>query len=165
MERVLVIGSGGAGKSTLARRLAARTGLPLLHLDAEYWQAGWVEPATDCWLARVDEIVASPRWIIDGNYGGSLPARLARADTVVWLDYPTRTCLLRAAGRVLANRGRVRPDMAEGCPEHFDLDFFVFIATFRRRVRPRLIRKLQSFEGKLVRLSRPHATERWFSAL
>lgn len=81
------IGSPGAGKSTLAAEVARRTGLPLVHLDRLYWRAGWVESDKAEFVERVRETVAAPRWVIDGNYGGTLPIRLERADTVLWLDF------------------------------------------------------------------------------
>ena len=82
MQRVLVIGAGGAGKSTFAARLSRKYGLPLIHLDALYWQPGWVEPGKAEWLERVAQVVAQDRWVMDGNYGGSLDLRLPRADTI-----------------------------------------------------------------------------------
>jgi hypothetical protein len=88
MRRVLVIGICGAGKSTFSRTLARKTGLPLIHLDKEYWKPGWTKTPRDLWRARVGELVAGDRWIIDGNYAGSLDLRLPRADTVVRFDYP-----------------------------------------------------------------------------
>ena len=89
MQRVLVIGSPGAGKSILAAKLSAVTGLPLIHLDQQYWLPGWVEPDEAAWQVRLREIIAGDRWIIDGNYGGSMTLRLTRADTVIYLDYPS----------------------------------------------------------------------------
>ena len=88
MKRVLVIGSPGSGKSTLATELARRTGLPLIHLDKEHWRPDWIEPTREQWQRQVAELVSRPSWIIDGNYGGSLAPRLARADTVVDLEFP-----------------------------------------------------------------------------
>src|SRR6478672_12302851 len=110
MQRALVIGSPGAGKSTFARALAARTGLPLIHLDREYHLPGWVEPPEADWRARIDQLIAGDRWIIDGNYGGSMDVRLNRADTVILLDYPSWLCLWRVVSRIATLHGRVRPD-------------------------------------------------------
>src|ERR1051325_11561095 len=117
MRRVLVIGSGGAGKSTFAARLGERTGLPVVHLDAHYWRAGWRETPREEWDARVDELLAADEWIIDGNYGGTLARRLAACDTVIFLDLPRTLCLWRVVKRRALFRGRSRPDMAEGWPE------------------------------------------------
>jgi adenylate kinase family enzyme len=153
--RIAVIGSPGAGKSTLARVIADATGLPLIHLDREYWQPGWVEPDKADWQARNAELVAGERWVIDGNYGSSLPARAARATVIVWLDLPTRVCLAGAVRRLLRYRDRVRPDMREGCPERLDAEFMKFlhyIATFRRRKRPALVAELARSGRPVVRI-------------
>lgn len=93
MERVAIIGPGGAGKSTLARQLGAITGVPVIHLDREHWKPGWVETPAAEWEERVRELAAAERWIIDGNYGGTLDVRLDRADTVVFLDFGRFRCL------------------------------------------------------------------------
>src|SRR5262245_48601957 len=151
MRRVLVIGICGAGKSTFSRALARKTGLPLIHLDKEYWKPGWTGTPKPLWRARVAELVAGDRWIIDGNYGGSLDIRLPRADTVVWFDYPTLLCLRRVVWRKLANYGRVRDDMGEGCLERIDLEFLRFVWTFREKVRPTLVARLGEF-GRHLRL-------------
>src|SRR5687767_8178275 len=86
--RVMIVGNGGAGKSTLARALGERTGLPVVHLDALYWQPGWVEPPREEWRATQRQQLAGSDWIADGNYGGTMEERLRLADAVVLLDHP-----------------------------------------------------------------------------
>lgn len=155
-KRIAVIGSPGAGKSTLAIAIAAQTKLPVIHLDREYWRPNWVEPPEAEWRALNAQLVAGERWVIDGNYGSSMPARLARADLVVWLDLPTRVCLAGALRRMAQHRGRVRPDMREGCPERLNPEFLAFlfyILTFRRRKRPTLARILAASGVTVVRLA------------
>ena len=165
MQRVLVIGSPGAGKSTLAAKLACRTNLPLIHLDQHAWLPGWKEMDRQQWQARVRELVAGREWIIDGNYTGTLAMRLERADTVVLLDYPAWLCLGRVLRRVVTTRGRVRADMAEGCPEQFDLGFLLYIALFRRRQGSRNERMLKRFTGGIIRLRRQQDTDRFLAEL
>ena len=111
MRRVLVIGPCGAGKSTLAFTLAERTGLPLHHMDKLNWLPGWVDGGNDRVRAGLKRIFATDRWIIEGNYGSTLSERIARADTVVQLDFPIPLCLWRIVKRVVTHRGRTRADM------------------------------------------------------
>lgn len=165
MQRVMVIGSPGAGKSTFSRRLAAITGLPLRHLDAEFWLPAWTEPAPGDWQRKLAGIVAGDRWIIDGNYGSSLAVRVARADTIVHLDYPTALCLWRAVKRIVTTFGRVRADSADGCPEKFDAAFLWYIAMFRTKKQARIERLLSGFDGTLVRFSQPSQAEAWLARL
>lgn len=141
-RRIAMIGSSGAGKSTLSRTLGALSGLPIVHLDKEYWQPGWTEPDRDGWNARLADLTARPEWIIDGQYGSSLLPRLQRADLAIFLDLPTRICLWRIARRTIGTYGRVRLDMGEGCPERINLEFLHFVATFRRLQRPKIVAAL-----------------------
>ena len=84
---------------------AHQTGLPLIHLDKEFWQPGWVQTPRPEWRAKVAELAAGERWIMDGNYDSSLDLRLPRADTVLWFDYPMAA--LPAPGD-LARRDQLR---------------------------------------------------------
>jgi adenylate kinase family enzyme len=153
MQRVLVIGCSGAGKSTLSRKLAALKGLPLIDLDYEYWRPGWIEPPKDEWRANVTEFCSRLAWVMDGNYAGTLDIRIARADTVIWLDYPRTVCLRRVLWRVAKDYGRVRDGLPEGCPERFDPTFLRYIWNFNRTHRPRVMAALDS-HGAHVRLHR-----------
>lgn len=147
MQRVLVIGAGGAGKSTFAVRLGQRTGLPVVHLDREYWQPGWVEPAPATWAATVERLVGAERWILDGNFGGSLDRRLDACDTVVFLDMPRWSCLSRVVKRRLRHPGRARADMTPGCNERLSFDFLWWIWTYPKRRRPHVLRRLQQLRA------------------
>lgn len=100
--RVAVVGSSGSGKSTFARRLGAALGLPVIELDAINWQAGWRDLNThdpEDFARRVDLAVATDRWITDGNYSRVLPAILARATQVIWLDYERPVIMRRVIWR------------------------------------------------------------------
>lgn len=92
MQRIAVIGCGGAGKTTLANALARRLGLPVLHVDGFYWQdrpgLGQVESTPEQWRRIHAELISGERWVIDGMKVGVLPARLAAADTVVFSTFP-----------------------------------------------------------------------------
>jgi adenylate kinase family enzyme len=165
MKRVLVVGCAGAGKSTFAHRLADITDLPLIHLDRHYWQPGWIEAKREDWAQRVDSLIAEARWIIDGNYGGTLPARLARADTVVHLDMSRRLCLWRVLKRTMLQHGRTRADMTEGCPERFDLPFLRYVWNYNRCHRPIVVDALRDFSGTVITLRDLLAVERYLAEL
>jgi adenylate kinase family enzyme len=165
MQRVIVIGCGGAGKSLFSRQLAAVTGLPLHHLDALYWQPGWKKPAAENWQSTVDALIAQPAWILDGNFGGTLEQRLAASDTVIFLDVPAWLCLWRVVVRRIRHRGRARPDMTEGCHERLDLRFIVWILGYGFQRRPTILRRLSVVQpGRRAVVLRSAAAARRFLA-
>ena len=138
MKRILIIGIPGAGKSVLARRLGDILNLPVIHLDQHFWKPGWVETEKTVWRGMVQQLVSGKSWIIDGNYDSSHDIRFPRADTIIYFDFPTRLCLWRITWRILGSHGQIRPDMADGCPERFDFEFFKWVWRFRKDVRPKI---------------------------
>jgi adenylate kinase family enzyme len=150
VRRVLVIGSSGAGKSALSRRLGEITGLPVIHLDKHYWRPGWTEPPKDVWRDQVSELVKGDEWIIDGNFGGTMEQRLEKCDTVVFLDLPRHVCVWRIIKRVLKYRGNTRPDIAQGCPEKLDVPFLIWVWNFPKRSRPEVLRRIGSVEDRVT---------------
>ena len=113
-RHVVVIGLAGSGKSTFSRALAARTGLPVIHLDVHYWKPGWVKPSDAEWREKQLGLLAGDAWIADGNDEEGLDVRLQRGDTVVLLDTPWWIC----AGRAFV-RGVRKPvgELPEGCDD------------------------------------------------
>ena len=165
MKRVLVIGPGGAGKSTFARRLAERTGLPLIHLDRLYWRRGWQPTPEEEWRAKVQEIARGETWIMDGNYGGTLDLRLEACDTIVFLDVSRIVCLWRVLRRQLWHLGRVRPELAPGCPERIRWEFLTWIWTYPSRRGGRILQRLAALDGRkqVVILGTMHGIEDFMS--
>ena len=126
-----------------------------------HWLPGWVERGRDEGCAELAQVLAGERWIIDGNYGSILPMKLERADTVIWLNYPTSLCLKRVITRWWHHRGRTRPDMTEGRPERLSRELFHYVLTFRKAWNARNAVALERFGGEVVRLATPAQTEAW----
>ena len=147
MQRVAIIGSCGAGKSTLAQSLGNRLKLPVVHLDAHYWQPEWQEPDPNLWQEIHQELVTRDRWIIDGNYGNTLDIRASAADTIIWLDFNRYLCLWRVFKRSSQYFGRVRPDMAAGCPERLNWEFIQYVWNFSQLNRAKILDNLEKYRG------------------
>src|SRR6266567_7661330 len=142
MKRVLVIGTGGSGKTSLARRLAHQTGLPLIHLDLLYWRPGWQATPSDEWREIVGRLIAGEKWIADGNYGGTLDLRLEACDTVVFLDLPRILCLWRVLKRQVRHFRQARPELPPSCRERLSWAFLMWIWTYPSRRRGDVLRRL-----------------------
>lgn len=168
MDKVMVIGSGGAGKTTVAREIAALTGLPLVHLDRLFWHPGWMPTPADEWRGLIEDLVATDRWVIDGNYGGTMDLRLAAADAVVFLDVPRRRCLARVVKRALANGGRTRAEMSPGCPERLTWEFVRWVWSYPASRRPGILIRLKAFEaegGRVVVLRNDRETRQFLATV
>lgn len=165
MKRVLVVGCGGSGKSTLTRQIAQSRGLPLFHLDAHYWRPGWQEPDKTDWVRQVEAIAAQDSWVIDGNYTGTMPPRFDRADTMIFIDLPTHICLARVIRRAWQWLGRTRADMAVGCPEKLDWAFLRFVWTFRPERRQKMIALLNAFPRDRIYLGSRRAIQAYVDGL
>ncbi len=163
MERVLIIGCAGAGKSVFARRLSDRTGLPVVHLDQEFWQPGWVPTPRDTWRRHVQDLASARQWIMDGQYGASIGLRLKHADTVFFLDMPRWLCVTRVLRRTLRYYGRTRADMAPGCPERIDREFLRYVWDYEREHRDRAIESLRGFPGQIIVLKSPGEVRAYLS--
>ncbi|MDT5063273.1 MAG: hypothetical protein QOH63_3732 [Acidobacteriota bacterium] len=167
MRKVLVIGSGGAGKSTFAKRLGECLKINVVHLDSIYWSPGWVETPKAEWLKTVEELLKRESWIIDGNYSSTLELRLQSCDTVIFLDRPRSVCLWRVLKRVLRYWNRSRPDMADDCREKFDLEFIRWVWMFPKKERPKVMKMLKenSQSKKIILLRSQTEVEKFLASL
>ena len=135
MERILIIGCPGSGKTRLAKQLGDKTKLPVVHLDRLWWTGQWENVSREEFDARLEEVLEGEKWIIDGNFSRTMPLRLKHCDTIIYLDYNRFQCLAGMVQRVVANYGKSRPDMGGNCPERFDPEFIKFIWDFNKNNR------------------------------
>ena len=121
MQKILVIGCCGAGKSTFSKKLQLILNLEIIHLDQYYHKPNWEEPQQEEWKKTVNKLVQKSSWIMDGNYSETMDVRIKSADTIIYLDYPILKCFWRVIIRIFKYHGVVRSEMANGCKEQFDL--------------------------------------------
>lgn len=141
MQKINIIGSPGAGKSTFARSLRETTGLPLYYLDMLWHKPDKTNVTPEEFDALLSEILQKDRWIIDGNYQRTLERRLRECDTVFLLDFPLEVCLSGAESRI----GKKREDMP-WIEEEFDVEFKQWIVDFSKDQLPRIYKLLEKYQ-------------------
>ena len=151
MNRVVVVGRGGSGKSTFSHQLGVVTGLPVIELDKLFWDESLSALTPDEWTSRQSRVTSEEEWIMDGDLGpfDVLEPRLARADTVVIVDTPLPICIWRAL-----RRGRQR------------LDFWLWVLQWRRTFRPRILEDVLRYapRAEIVMLSSKRDNKRFLAA-
>ena len=147
MKRIVIIGCGGAGKSTLARQLGEKLDLPVVHLDKLFWKPGWEQVSHEEFDVLHRQALAEEKWIMDGNFNRTMGERVAHCDAIIYLDFSRFACLFGVLKRVLTTYGTVRPDMGEGCPERFDWEFLRWVWNYNKDKRERNYRLLNETKG------------------
>ena len=143
MKKVIIIGCPGAGKSTFARNLQQKTGLPLFYLDMLYWNSDRTTVSKEVFFERLQNVLKLDKWIIDGNYKGSMEMRMKECDTVFFLDYPVDICL----DGIKKRKGTPRPDMPWIETED-DEEFLKFIRNYNMQNRPQVMELLKKYSDK-----------------
>lgn len=146
MQKVIVIGCPGSGKSTFSKALHAATGLPLTHLDRLYWNADGTTVPKGTFMERLCPILEKEAWIIDGNYGSTMELRMQFCDTVFFLDYPLDVCM---AG-IQSRKGKERTDIPYAMPEDEDDEFMEFIRNYHSVSRPAVMELLRKYAHKRI---------------
>ena len=146
MKKVIIIGCPGSGKSTFARKLRDKTGLPLYHLDMLYWNSDGTTVEKDIFLKRLQSVLSEPEWIIDGNYMSTMEERIKECDTIFFLDYPTEVCIQGIESR----KGKPRSDMPCVLPEDEDGEFVSFVKNFNQQTKPQITEFVSKYKSKKI---------------
>ena len=121
----------------MAQKLGNLTGIPVVHLDKLFWKPGWVQRTPEEFDPIIQKEIEKDAWIMDGNFNRTMPLRIQRCDTVIYLDFSRFACLRGVLKRILTTYGKVRPDMGEGCPERIDLEFLKWVWNYNKNKRER----------------------------
>ncbi len=150
MDKIAIIGSPGAGKSTLAQQLGESLNIEIIYLDRYFWQPDWREKPRDARIEILNELVRKERWIIEGTYLDSSEPRLNAADTIIFLDIPPWLCLHRIRQRHNKYKGQPRPDLPDGCSDKLNLTCVLKVLGFPLRGRRTLKQMLRSYKSKRI---------------
>ena len=162
MEKVIIIGCPGSGKSTFGRKLKCITDLPLYHLDMMFWNDDRTTVTKELFIERLKKVMRNSKWIIDGNYGSTMEMRIKECDTVFFLDYPTNVCIEGIKSR----KGQPRSDMPWIENGNTDEDFIDFIIKYNSESRPEVISLLEKYSTKNIIIFKTRTeAEEYLSAL
>lgn len=173
MQRIAVVGTTGSGKTTLARAVATRLGVPHVELDALHWGPNWAEAETPAFRRDVEQALAGDRWVVDGNYAAVRDIVWSRADTILWLDYSVGTVLSRLLARTV-RRSLGSETLWNGNRERFWVQFAsrdsIIVWMFethwkRRKAYPALLAAPEHAHLRSLRFSSPREAQAWLEAL
>jgi adenylate kinase family enzyme len=167
---VLIYGVTGSGKTTLARKVAERTGLPWHSVDDLTWEPGWIVVPPEEQRRRIARICAGEAWILDSGYSSWVDVVLARAELIVALDYPRWRSLARLTRRTLLraiDRGTICNGNTETFRQMLSRDS-ILVWHFRSFARKRALMRAWAADPaapEVIRLTSPAATRRWLASL
>jgi adenylate kinase family enzyme len=143
MRKIAIVGSAGAGKSTLAQALGSILNIEVIHLDRYFWQPGWKEKPQEARIEILQRLVQEEAWIIEGTYFSTSDIRLKEADSIIFLDIPRFLCLWRVIRRRFeySKQKQPRPDLPEGCSERLNWLYIMKVLIFPHVGRKTLTRK------------------------
>ena len=171
--RIVLVGSTGSGKTTLARQLSRLLDVPHIELDALNWEPNWTTAPTDVFRRRVQEALEGDSWIVDGNYSAARDLVWPRATVLVWLNYPLRVLIWRLLRRTLRRTLR-KEELWSGNRERFFVQFFsresLFLWLFRtywrrRRTYPIAFKQPEHSHLEIVHLRSQQETRAWLSTI
>lgn len=154
MNKIMIVGSPGSGKTTLALKLSRLTGIPVIHLDKLFWREGWNHVSREEFDELLKKALSGEKWIIDGNYGRTLDIRLQHADTVIFLACNRLLCLFRVLKRTVISYGKTRFDMGDGCPERFDFEFIKYVWSFDKKSITEKLKKSDNINVAVIKNNR-----------
>lgn len=145
MKKIIILGSCGAGKSSLAKKLGGALNIEVIHLDQHYWKPNWERSNRPEFRKKVRKLVQGDKWIMDGNYRNTLDIRLPAVDTVIFLNLSRFVCLYRIIKRRLK---KDRADVISGCGERVTWELLKWILfTFPQENKKEILEKLEKVKG------------------
>ena len=169
MHKIMILGSSGTGKTTLAKILSQKLKLPYLALDTVYWKKDWASLSKEAFAQTIRGYLHKHNeYIIEGNYTNSITfmERLKHADTVIMLDYPTKDAIKGILEREQKYRHIYRSDMASGCIENIDQEFLTWVYRFKDKAH-KMRAIMYKFKGEktLLTFTNRSSLMRWIDTL
>ncbi|OGY88166.1 MAG: hypothetical protein A2233_04675 [Candidatus Kerfeldbacteria bacterium RIFOXYA2_FULL_38_24] len=163
MNKVLIIGISGTGKTGLAKKISDFLKIPVTHYDEFVWDENWNEVDEKIVEQKLEEVIKKDGWIIEGFIHPAAKSKLKNADTVIYLDYSGWQAFLGGLNRWWIYRGKTRPEMAAGCIEDFNWNYLKVM--WKRAERQEIEETIKGFENKMIRLKTRSETDNFLAKL
>lgn len=148
-RRIVIVGSYGAGKTTLALALGEASGIPVHHLDRTRWLPNWVQRPREEWLDDLDRVLDTDEWIVEGNFEATLERRLRACEAAIFLDFPLRISAWRLIRRRLRSSA-ARADLPPQLQERLNLRTASLLWEYARVGRPAIAALLDRYASSVA---------------
>ena len=164
-RRISIVGCCGSGKSTLAKQIGNKCNLPIVHIDQLFWLPNWTQRKQSEFVCLHNEEIVKNRWVMDGNNSSTMKDRFNAADLVIVMNYPRWLSYARLLKRIIVFHGQNRDDMALGCYERFDFQFFKYVFNFHKTTKVKIDAILNETKVRCIYLNSPQQTKQFIETL
>lgn len=164
-NKIVILGVSASGKTSFARKLGEKTGLPVTYMDEVMWRPGWKYIGDEETTAQIEKISKGDSWIIEGFIDkNAQQALFEKADKLLYLDYPGWLSAWRYILRWLKHRKNPRPELPDS-PEKFSFEFLLRVYKKKEVYRLEKLFKAVDFSAKTVRFKSPMEAEQFLKSL
>lgn len=165
-KKIFICGISGSGKTTLASQISKKLGHFPIYMDEHFWLKNWVQRPEDDFYNLIDNLTLNNTWVLEGATGKVIERYAPQAEIVIWLNFSNMNAIYRVLKRTIKNYGRkTRCEMADGCIERFNLDFYKWIWNYPKEKNPKIKKFFEDNNINYIEIKNQKKLDSFFSSL